>query len=110
MSTTQPASPTITNAGTVPRTPRKLFVNVAVSEVQRSIRFFEQLGFAFNAQFTDASATCMLAGTDAYFMLMVRDRFATLSFTRFRGRLTRSKFGAEVLNEIAEDGGLSRAA
>ena len=39
----------------------------------------EQLGFAFNTQFTDASATCMLVGSDAYFMLMVRDRFKGFS-------------------------------
>ena len=71
---TAPA-PTITNSGTVPRTARKLFVNIPVSDVQRSIVFFEALGFAFNPQFTDASATCMLVGTDAYFMLMLRDRF-----------------------------------
>jgi predicted lactoylglutathione lyase len=80
MSTTQTPGPTITNAGTRPATPHKLFVNIPVSDVQRSIRFFEALGFAFNQQFTDATATCMLVGEDAYFMLMVRDRFA--GFTR----------------------------
>jgi len=41
---------------------------------------FEQLGFTFNPHFTDATATCMLVGEDAYFMLLVRDRFA--GFTR----------------------------
>lgn len=58
---------------------RKLFVNIPVSDLQKSIVFFEQLGFAFNQQFTDATATCMLVGTDAYFMLMIRDRFAGFS-------------------------------
>jgi len=33
-----------------------------------------------------------------------------LSLTRFRGRLTRSKFGAEVAHEIQEEGRTSRAA
>ena len=79
MSTDQAAAPTITIAGTVPVKARKLFVNIPVSDVQRSIVFFEQLGFAFNPQFTDATATCMLVGTDAYFMLMVKDRFAGFS-------------------------------
>ena len=76
---TEAASPKITNAGTVPTKARKLFVNIPVNDVQRSIIFFEQLGFAFNPQFTDATATCMLVGTDAYFMLMLKDRFATFS-------------------------------
>ncbi|HEX2778121.1 MAG TPA: VOC family protein [Gemmatimonadaceae bacterium] len=76
MSTTQAPAPTITNAATRPTTPHKLFVNIPVSDLQRSIRFFEGLGFAFNRQFTDGTATCMLVGEDAYFMLMIRDRFA----------------------------------
>lgn len=79
MSTTDTIAPVITNAGTVPITARKLFVNLPVSDLQRTITFFEALGFAFNTQFTDASATCMLVGTDAYFMLMVKDRFASFS-------------------------------
>jgi uncharacterized protein len=76
MSTTQAAVPTITNKGTKPITPHKLFVNIPVSDLQRSIKFFEALGFAFNVQFTDATATSMLVGEDAYFMLLTKDRFA----------------------------------
>ena len=79
MSSTQAPAPTITNAGTRPTTPHKLFVNIAVSDVQRSIRFFEALGFAFNPQFTDATGTCMLVGEDAYFMLLNKDRFTGFS-------------------------------
>jgi len=79
MSTTQAPAPTIKNAGTKPATPRKLFVNIPVSDLQRSITFFEALGFTFNQQFTDASATCMLVGEDAYFMLLTKERFAGFS-------------------------------
>ena len=77
--TTTQAGPTITRAGTKPVTPHKLFVNIPVADLQRSIEFFEALGFTFNTQFTDATATCMLVGEDAYFMLLVRDRFAGFS-------------------------------
>jgi predicted lactoylglutathione lyase len=76
MSTTQAPVPAIRNAGTKPLTAHKLFVNIPVNDLQRSIEFFEALGFAFNPQFTDATATCMLVGEDAYFMLLTRDRFA----------------------------------
>lgn len=79
MTTIQAAAPTITNAGTRPAVRHKLFVNIPVSDLQRSIRFFEALGFRFNRQFTDASATCMLVGEDAYFMLLARDRFTGFS-------------------------------
>jgi hypothetical protein len=79
MSTSQAPAPTIRNAATKPATPHKLFVNIPVNDLQRSIIFFETLGFAFNTQFTDATATCMLVGEDAYFMLLDKARFAGFS-------------------------------
>ena len=79
MSETAAAMPTITNSGTKPTTPRKLFVNIPVSDVQRSITFFEQLGFTFNPQFTDPSSAAMLVGEDAYFMLLSEPRFHDFS-------------------------------
>jgi predicted lactoylglutathione lyase len=80
MSTAQAPAPKLTNVGTKPAIPRKLFVNVPVSDVQRSIQFFEALGFTFNQQFTDATAAAMLVGEDAYFMLLGKEKFA--SFTK----------------------------
>lgn len=79
MTTTQDTAPIITNAGTTPATRHKLFVNIAVNDLQRAIVFFEALGFGFNTQFTDATATCMLVGEDAYFMLLTREKFASFS-------------------------------
>lgn len=57
-------------------TNRKLFVNLAVEDLDRSIEFFTQLGFGFEEAFTDETATCMLIGEDAYAMLLVKSRFA----------------------------------
>jgi len=54
---------------------RKLFVNLAVEDLDRSVDFFTKLGFSFDQRFTDESATCMLVGEDAYVMLLVRPRF-----------------------------------
>jgi predicted lactoylglutathione lyase len=55
---------------------RKLFVNIAVEDLDRSVDFFTVLGFSFEPRFTDETATCMLVGEDAYFMLLTRKRFA----------------------------------
>ena len=88
MSTTQmpkPAAPVITHAATKPPVPRKLFVNIPVADLQRSIRFFEALGFTFNPQFTDPSGTCMLVGEDAYCMLLERKRFGGFAHGRAVG-------------------------
>ncbi len=79
MTTTTQNAPTIRNAATRATTPHKLFVNIPVSDLQRSIEFFEELGFSFNQQFTDATATCMLVGEDAYFMLLTKEKFADFS-------------------------------
>lgn len=80
MSAVQTA-PVITRSGNTPATRRKLFVNIPVADLQRSIVFFEALGFTFNPQFTDAAATCMLVGEDAYFMLLTRDFMETFTST-----------------------------
>ena len=77
--TTTLQAPRLTNSATRPARPHKLFVNVPVTDLQRSITFFEALGFSFNAQFTDATATCMLVGEDAYFMLLTREKFASFA-------------------------------
>ncbi|HEX6250998.1 MAG TPA: VOC family protein [Gemmatimonadaceae bacterium] len=79
MTTTQTEAPAISNAGTKPATAHKLFVNIPVNDLQRSIGFFEALGFTFNPQFTDATATCMIVGEDAYFMLLTNEKFREFS-------------------------------
>lgn len=72
-------APTVTSGGDTPATPRKLFVNIPVADLQRSITFFERLGFSFNPQFTDHTATCMLVGEDAYFMFLTPEKFTEFS-------------------------------
>ncbi len=59
---------------------RKIFVNLAVRDLQRSVAFFTRLGFRFNPQFTDESTTCMIVSEEAYVMLLVDKRFK--DFTR----------------------------
>ena len=78
MSSTDVA-PTLANPGASPAQPRKLFLNIPVTDLQRSIDFFEALGFTFNAQFTDATAAAMLIGEDAYCMLLTEERFKGFS-------------------------------
>ncbi|MDC0744574.1 VOC family protein [Polyangium mundeleinium] len=54
---------------------RKLFVNIAVKDLKRSVEFFTKLGFTFNPHFTDETATCMIVSEEAYFMLLVESKF-----------------------------------
>ena len=56
--------------------PRKIFVNLAVADLARSVEFFNALGFSFDPRFTDETATCMVVSDDAYVMLLLEDRFS----------------------------------
>jgi uncharacterized protein len=60
--------------------PRKLYVNLAVRDVERSRAFFAKLGFRFDARFTDANAACMVVSDEAFVMLLAEPFFR--SFTR----------------------------
>lgn len=54
---------------------RKIFVNLAVKDLDRSVAFFKALGFAFNAQFTDETAACMVISEDIFAMLLTEAKF-----------------------------------
>jgi predicted lactoylglutathione lyase len=60
---------------TARNTPRKIFVNLPVRDLKASVEFFTKLGFGFNQQFTDDSATCMILSEEAFVMLLVEPRF-----------------------------------
>jgi uncharacterized protein len=61
------------------RNPRKLFVNLPVRDLNASKRFFTQLGFEFNPQFTDDKAACMVVSEEAYVMLLAEPFFRTFT-------------------------------
>lgn len=53
-----------------------MFVNLPVQNLQKSIDFFTSLGFTFNPQFTDETATCMIIEDGAsYVMLLTVPKF-----------------------------------
>ena len=79
MATTQKVPDTIMQPAATPAKARKLFVNIPVGDLKRSMDFFGALGFRYNPQFADETAACMLVGEDAYVMLLTKEKFA--SFT-----------------------------
>jgi len=58
----------------------QIFVNLPVKDLSRTVEFFKKLGFAFNAQFTDENATCMIINDNIFVMLLVEKFFK--SFTK----------------------------
>lgn len=61
---------------------RKLFLNLPIKNLKRSVEFFTKLGFSFNPQFSDDKSTCMVLSEEGYVMLLEEDRFK--DFTKKR--------------------------
>ena len=57
----------------------KIFVNLPVKNLPKTVEFFSQLGFRFNQQFTDAAATCMVVTDDIFVMLLTEAKFKTFT-------------------------------
>jgi predicted lactoylglutathione lyase len=57
----------------------QIFVNLPVKNLNRSVEFFTNLGFNFNQQFTDDTATCMIVNDDIFVMLLTEEKFKTFT-------------------------------
>jgi predicted lactoylglutathione lyase len=57
----------------------KIFVNLPVKDLDKSISFFTDLGFSFNPQFTDEKAGCMVISDSIFAMLLTEIYFQTFT-------------------------------
>jgi predicted lactoylglutathione lyase len=57
----------------------KIFVNLPVKNLTKAVEFFTKLGFSFNQQFTDETATCMIVTDDIFVMLLTEPKFKTFT-------------------------------
>ena len=53
---------------------KNIFINLSVKDLQKSISFFQTLGFEFNPQFSDETAAYDISD-HIYAMIMVEERF-----------------------------------
>ncbi len=58
---------------------KSIFVNLPVSDLSRSIAFYEALGFEKNPKFSDDSAACMVWSDAILVMLLTHDRWRTFT-------------------------------
>ena len=56
-------------------TSHRLFVNLAVRDLERSVDFFTRLGFRFDPRFRDEQAACLIVNEQACVMLLAQGRF-----------------------------------
>ncbi|HQZ27480.1 MAG: glyoxalase/bleomycin resistance/extradiol dioxygenase family protein [Verrucomicrobiales bacterium] len=55
---------------------RKIFINLPVTNLPRSLAFFEALGFSCNPQFTDDTAACIVISDIIHVMLLTYPKFS----------------------------------
>ena len=55
----------------------KIFINLAVKDLSKSMEFFQNLGFSFNPQFTDEKAASMIICDNIFVMLLTDTYFKT---------------------------------
>jgi uncharacterized protein len=53
----------------------KMFVNLPVKDLNKSIAFFKALGWSVNPQFTDETGACLVISDDIYAMLLTHPKF-----------------------------------
>lgn len=59
--------------------PTKIFLNLAVKDLNKSKEFFSKLGYTFNPQFTDENAACMIISDNIFVMLVIENFFKTFT-------------------------------
>ena len=57
----------------------KIFVNLPVKDLNRSVEFFTKLGFKFDPEYTDETATCMVVADKISVMLLTEEKFQTFT-------------------------------
>jgi predicted lactoylglutathione lyase len=57
----------------------KIFLNLPVKELNKSMQFFTQLGFSFNPKFTNEKGSCLIIGENINAMLLVEEFYKTFT-------------------------------
>ena len=78
---------------------RKIFVNLPVKQLDKSMAFFKALGFTNNPQFTDETAACIVISDDIYAMLLTETKFKTFT----PKAVADAKKSTEVMTALSAD-------
>jgi len=58
---------------------KKIFINLPVKDLSKSIAFFKAIGWNINPQFTDDTSACVVISEEIYAMLLTHEKFAQFS-------------------------------
>ena len=58
---------------------KQIFINLAVTDLNKSMDFYTALGFTNNPQFSDDNGKCMVWSENIFVMLMTHTKFTTFA-------------------------------
>jgi len=90
---------------------KQIFINLAVTDLQKSMAFYTALGFTNNPQFSDDAGKCMVWSENIFVMLLTHEKFnlfATKHFadtkTNLAGLFSLSLDSFDEVNTIMANG------
>ncbi len=78
---------------------KKIFINLPVADLQKSMDFYSAIGFTNNPQFTDNTAACMVLTEEIYVMLLTHPKFKEFTSKK----IADTKKTASVINSLSVD-------
>ncbi len=90
---------------------KQIFINLAVSDLKKSMEFYAALGFSNNPQFSDETAKCMVWSESIFVMLLTHEKFSSFATkpiadtkTNLAGLFSLSMDNIEAVNKMMTDG------
>ena len=77
----------------------QVFINLPVSDLKKSMAFYEAIGFTNNPQFTDDTAACMVLTDTIFVMLLTHDKFKQF----ISKSIINAKQSVGVINALSKD-------
>lgn len=78
---------------------RMIFVNLPVKDLDASKRFYGELGFECNPEYTDETAACMVVDENIFVMLLTHDKFREF----INGEIADATATTEVLTALSAE-------
>jgi len=90
---------------------KQIFINLAVSNLEKSMEFYTALGFSNNPQFSDETAKCMVWSESIFVMLLTSEKFSSFATkpiadtkTKVAALFSLALENIEAVNKMMADG------
>lgn len=78
---------------------KKIFINLPVADLQKSMGFYTNIGFTNNPVFTDETGACMVLSDEIHVMLLTHEKFSEFTDKK----IIDAKSGIGVINCVSFD-------